>query len=135
MSLRQRQHQKATPQFEQAIEEGYAPAEVWNDLGYSYLLDGDGPAAQRTLDRTLELDPGLQAGYHNRAMVDLLRVQKHPGQVPGPDCPTSARRSNSAPARPSCNRDAATLYALAGQQETALDYLRQAVEHGSTQGK
>jgi Flp pilus assembly protein TadD len=69
---------KARPQaaifyYEEAIRAGFATAEVYNDLGFSYLdlLPQEKENARKNLDRAIELDPKMQPAYHNRAYLAL----------------------------------------------------------------
>jgi serine/threonine protein kinase/Tfp pilus assembly protein PilF len=52
-----------------AIKSGFATAEVYNNLGFNQLRLGKVKEARVSLDRALELDSGLQAAYHNRALA------------------------------------------------------------------
>ncbi|MBI1830352.1 MAG: protein kinase, partial [Planctomycetes bacterium] len=70
---------EATPElaikhYQEAIQAGFMPAEVYNNLGYSYLKQRNLKEAARSLDRAIQIDPGLQAAYHNRALVAYRQV-------------------------------------------------------------
>lgn len=59
-----------------AAKAGFENAAVYNNQGYSYLRLGDKRCneARACLDRAIELDPKLQAAYHNRARVALKQA-------------------------------------------------------------
>src|SRR5205823_4461546 len=59
---------------EAAIKAGFATAEVYNNLGYSYQLRNNPKEARKALDRAIELDANLQAAYHNRAFVTRSEI-------------------------------------------------------------
>jgi serine/threonine protein kinase/Flp pilus assembly protein TadD len=67
-------HGQARFLYEEALAAGFAPAEVCNDLGYSYLQQARFAEAGLALDRALDLDPGLRAAYHNRALLAHRRA-------------------------------------------------------------
>lgn len=78
-------HDNAAFYYRKAVDAGFAPAAVYNDLGYSLLaskLDVHRDQAQEALDKAIKLDPGLQAAHHNRARVDLDRARAEPWFVP-----------------------------------------------------
>src|SRR5262249_52828512 len=63
---------KAEPCYETAIARGFATAAVYNNLGYCYLRRTKQlEAAKANMDRALDLDLGMQAAWHNRAMYAL----------------------------------------------------------------
>jgi serine/threonine protein kinase len=74
-------HEAAIASYNEAIRRGYAPAAVFNAIGYTYLVAGGSDvakkleAARRSLDRAIDLDPSMQAAYHNRAVVGLQAIR------------------------------------------------------------
>src|SRR5262249_4962311 len=70
-------HRAAWWYYEKAIEVGYTSAEVYNNLGYSYLEFTKPPPrldkAQISLDLALELNHSFQEALHNRALLDLAK--------------------------------------------------------------
>src|SRR5262249_48246175 len=126
---RLQQHLAATLEFEAAIAAGFAPAEVYNDLGYSHFLAGQYESAKAPLDRALALAPALQAARYNRALLHLQRAVCGSGAA-ARDGLADIERAAAGPGAADLYTHAASLAALAGQPETALRYLRRAVDHG-----
>lgn len=75
--------------FREALEQGYATAGVYNDLGYCLIMSGDPdksnsvlaalPEAFEHLGRAIALDPQLQAAYINRALATLKHAHLQVG--------------------------------------------------------
>jgi tetratricopeptide (TPR) repeat protein len=61
------EHREAIIRGEQARQERFAPAAVWNNLGFSYLKCGQLARALRCYDEALRLAPGLVAARYHRA--------------------------------------------------------------------
>jgi hypothetical protein len=57
--------------YEDALVKTYAPAAVYNTLAYCQFVRRQLEAAKANLDRALDLDLGMQAAWHNRAMYAL----------------------------------------------------------------
>ena len=55
----------------EAIDAGFATAEVYNNLGYSYLRTGDFESATLALNEAIRQDESLQPALHNRARAEL----------------------------------------------------------------
>jgi Flp pilus assembly protein TadD len=130
-----------------AIEAGFATAEVFNNLGFNYLRMNQTKEAKQSLDRAIELDRGLQAAYHNRALVvysqSLLKINRL-----GPTAKETetyrALLSGIADAQKAIDLgsgsaelffDTALLYAAAARVEQswrtlALQYLEESVKQG-----
>ena len=62
--------------YEEAIKSGFATAEVYNNLGFNFLQSNKPIEARKALDRAIELDPKLQAAYHNRAFLVLSKMNQ-----------------------------------------------------------
>jgi serine/threonine protein kinase/Tfp pilus assembly protein PilF len=142
-----------------AIEQGWATAEVFNNLGYSHLRRHNLDDAERNLNRALCLKPDCAAAYYNRALVALKRVQAHPAFFAARPVAHDGRAEDSIPSEvvahlergiadvekaialgsspfaASLYYDAARLCAVASRRDPrllprALDYLSQAIAHG-----
>jgi serine/threonine protein kinase len=61
-------------QGEGEIVPKYDPAPVWNNLGYSAMHFRNLDLAEKYLAHALELDPRLQAAYHNRARLHYSKA-------------------------------------------------------------
>jgi tetratricopeptide (TPR) repeat protein len=127
---RQKQHEPAVGQFRRAIAEGYAPGEVYNDLGYCYLSTGEYAQARDALDRAVELEPGLQAAFHNRALVQFQAALSGQSGIARSGLADVQRAIALGPGTADLYRTSASLAALTGATEDALRYLQQAVELG-----
>jgi serine/threonine protein kinase/Tfp pilus assembly protein PilF len=76
-------HPKAIDAYKRAMEEGFVTAEVWNNLGYSYLEKGtsaDYDEAQTCLDQAIILNPKLVSAYHNRAWLGFQQYCQSRGK-------------------------------------------------------
>jgi tetratricopeptide (TPR) repeat protein len=62
--------------YKQAIRLGFAPAETYNNLGFSYMLLGKLDDARHNLNLAIEVDSKLQAPYHNRARLAINQAQQ-----------------------------------------------------------
>ena len=78
------QFESAAEYHKKAIQAGFASAEVYNNLGFCQLRSNNKLIeAKQSLDRALQLDPNLQAAYHNRALVAYQdAVNKISGKSP-----------------------------------------------------
>jgi tetratricopeptide (TPR) repeat protein len=63
-------------QYREALRANFENAAVWNNLAYSYLKRGEYESAQEAVARALQLDPRLQAAYHNRALALLPQAHR-----------------------------------------------------------
>jgi tetratricopeptide (TPR) repeat protein len=134
---RQRAHDYAIVLYQRAIQEGYAPAAVWNNLGYSYLRapGHDWLDALPAFHQAIEIDALLQAAYYNRALALYqlaLRDNKPLSMKALSDIQEAIRIG---PITAELFRHAACLCARLARQdsrwvETGIDYLRQAIAHG-----
>jgi tetratricopeptide (TPR) repeat protein len=125
-------HGAAVNFYEEAINDGFATAEVYNNLGYS-LLESRGPRqpVQRNLDAAVDLNPHLQAAFHNRALYYLRRFERDgkPLSAVGIDDIQKAMRLG--PESTELYRDAAFVHAAAKEHDAeALDFLEKAIAMG-----
>ncbi len=60
--------------YQEALALGFESAALLNNLGCCQLKTAQTADAEKSLDRAIELDKGLQAAYHNRASVQLARA-------------------------------------------------------------
>jgi tetratricopeptide (TPR) repeat protein len=130
-----RQHGKAITYYQQAIEAGFAPAEVYNNLGVSFLAQLRLVEAKNDLDTAIALNPSLQAAFHNRALVDFARVGIDPEYVPEAGLADIRQALQMGPATAELYYHAACLCALVAEAndrevEPALDYLEKALALG-----
>lgn len=112
-----------------AIERGYAPAEVWSNLGYCHQVRARMEDAKTALDRALELKPDLRPALHTRAVV-ALQMSLAKGQGAATGVADIRRALEPGPVTTDMLRLAANLHAEAGDKESALKYLKQAIENG-----
>jgi eukaryotic-like serine/threonine-protein kinase len=59
----------ARQRFQSAIDDGFASAEVYNNLGYCQQKQNKLADAKMSLDRAIELNPRMQAAYFTRGNV------------------------------------------------------------------
>ena len=71
--VRLKHSNEGTKYFQQAIAAGFAPAEVYNDLGYAYISMGRLNDALQALNKAAQLDPNSQPVHYNRALVYVQR--------------------------------------------------------------
>ncbi|MBM4069960.1 MAG: tetratricopeptide repeat protein [Planctomycetes bacterium] len=69
------QTREAIHYYRQALDLGLTSAEVYGNLGFSYLKLHDLDKALDCLDRAIQLKPDFQAAHHNRARLFLLKAQ------------------------------------------------------------
>lgn len=72
------QFEQSEAQYKQALKEAPNDAKAWNDLGYSYYLQGKWEQAQQALSRAAELDP-----TDKRALTNLGLAKAAAGDVKG----------------------------------------------------
>jgi serine/threonine protein kinase/Tfp pilus assembly protein PilF len=60
--------------LKKAIDEGVGTAEVFNNLGFSWMNAAKKDQALLCLEEALKLNPKLQAAYHNRAVFHFIQV-------------------------------------------------------------
>lgn len=128
-------HGSAVAYYNQAIETLCAPAEVFNNRGYSWLALNEFDQAETSLGEAIRRSPRLQAAYHNRALVDIQRAFQVRGHVPGPGIADIEMAIELGPVTAGLYRDAAVLHALVARQapshvEPALLCMQKAVDLG-----
>jgi eukaryotic-like serine/threonine-protein kinase len=128
-------HDIAAVYYEEAIAAGYARAEVWNNLGYSYLQRSELQKAKAALDRAILLDPACQVFFYNRALVDLEMVGHDPEHSPVAGLADIEEALRLGPGRADLYYNAACLGAEVAQQdprqlENALSYAQKALQRG-----
>jgi tetratricopeptide (TPR) repeat protein len=138
----------AVDHHKQAIAAGFATAEVYNNLGFSYLKVKKFKEAKDSLDRALQLAPDLQAAYHNRARVaywDALEKFSRKGPLDKAkeidrDLASGIADVQKAiglgPASAELSLDAARLYSVAARLEDcwvmpALAHLEESLKQGT----
>jgi serine/threonine protein kinase/Tfp pilus assembly protein PilF len=128
-------HNPASLLYQEAIDAGYAPAEVLNNLGYSYLRLGRFDEAKEVLDRAAALDSASQIIFYNRALVDLAKVGDDPEYSPVAGLADVETAIRLGPVSGALYFDAACLSAEVARHddrkiETALMYVQRALEQG-----
>ena len=127
--------------LEEVIERGQPVGEVFNNLAYCYLRKKDLDKAEKALEKAFKLNPGLQAAFHNRAMLDFLKAIRPTERIPESGIEDIRRAFGFGPPNAELHRDAARLYAIAaenGKNHTrnrgwtleALYHLKKAIELG-----
>jgi tetratricopeptide (TPR) repeat protein len=133
----QGQHRVALAHYTRAVEAGFAPAAVWNDLGFSHLQLGPRhlKEAQQCFDQAVALAPDLQAAHYNRA-VTAFSIALQGSDPPDPAALDDIGKAlQLGPATTDLYYDAARVFTLAARHnrrwiERALHCLRLAIEHG-----
>jgi serine/threonine protein kinase/Tfp pilus assembly protein PilF len=129
------QHTQAMHHYRQAIAAGYAPAAVFNNLGFSYLQARQLDPAEEPLNRAVSLDDHLQAAFHNRAVLDGLRAARTPHAIPKQGIDDIRKARDLGPVTAELTYNTARLYAVAAKQDRcwvqpALGYLEEAIAQG-----
>jgi tetratricopeptide (TPR) repeat protein len=70
-------HGAAHTDYKLAIEHGFVTAEVNNDWGWSLLREKNFKGAKEKLDLAIQLEPRLQAAYHNRGLIALIKHDRN----------------------------------------------------------
>jgi serine/threonine protein kinase/Flp pilus assembly protein TadD len=125
---------RAIDYYQHAIQAGFGSAGLYNNLGYSYLVTGDFPAAGQWLSRAIQTGAPIQAAYYNRALMGLMGASDQPEDVPRALLAIE-KAIQIGPVTAQLCRHAASLYAVAAEsdpkfREPALVYLRKAIELG-----
>lgn len=119
----------------QAISLRFQSAEVYNNLGYSYLGVAKFELAQKALDQALGINGRLQAGLYNRALLELRRAGKEGRPVAATAAEDIEGAIRAGPPTANLYLDAARIYSRLAQDpsqrpERIVDCLRQALELG-----
>jgi serine/threonine protein kinase/Flp pilus assembly protein TadD len=77
-------HPGAVKESREAIEAGFATAEVYNNLAYSQM-PSDLLGARASLTKALDLAPGLPAAHLNRLVLLKQELLRHPDRAPLPE--------------------------------------------------
>ncbi len=128
------QHSNALIHYERAVQGGYAPAEVCNNLGYCAALSGDYRKAASFLGQAVELGPDLQPAYFNRAVVRLrfatIRQNKNALADAEAGMADVDRAAAIGPASAELHFIGACLSARAAKNSDALNHIRLAIDLG-----
>jgi serine/threonine protein kinase len=135
-------HDRAILHYQQALQLDFGTAEVFNNLGYSYLqsrpflganniLD----EAQCWLDKAIKLNDRLGVAFYNRAILDIKRTAANPQRIPEQGLADIRKAIDLGPVTAPLFVDAARICALASKSNSALmaetlDYLEKAIELG-----
>lgn len=125
-----KQHGEAVIFFHKAIDAGFGPPELWNDLGYANLMLGKYNDASVALNETILRGPRLQAGYYNRVCLHLNWARNKREKSAALGAADAEKAIALGPPTTDLLRDAAYLNALAGNPELALEFLSKAVDQG-----
>ena len=121
--------------YEKAIENGFAPAAVLNNLGYGYGQVHREADASHYLDQAIDLDPRLQAAYYNRAMIQFRRAIRAHEPIPTSAIADMQEAVRLGPVTAELLRDTSRVYAMAAREDPAcvqlaVEYLRKAIDLG-----
>jgi eukaryotic-like serine/threonine-protein kinase len=115
---------KAVAYYLSAIEAGFAPAAVYNNLGYSHYELGQTLAktaeALKALNKAIEIDPSLRTAYYNRVWCDARIANSNPCYIPWPGIADIKKTIQLGPPEPVIFFRAVMLYTLAGQHDASL---------------
>ena len=125
-----KQHAAAIDCYLKAIESGYAPGEVYNDLGYSYLLQGKQNDAKKAFDEAVLRNANVAASYHNRALIHLNWARNGRPESIALGVADVEKALELGMSAADFYRDAACLFALAERYDAALECLNLAVDRG-----
>ena len=127
-------HDPAIECYRNALEMGYDPPALLNNMGYGYIQLEQLEAAEDCLNRAIEENDALQAAHHNLVLVSLNRGRG--GQpIPGSALVQARKAAETCPPSADLYYHVGTLYALAAKQNSGLTgqavvYLKKAVAHG-----
>jgi serine/threonine protein kinase/Tfp pilus assembly protein PilF len=136
-------HDLAWTAYQKAKENEFAPAAVWNNLGYTYLQRGEFVNAQQSFGQALRLQPNLSPALHNQ--LELCRMEAVRWltqlQLDSPVVNPLKRTVREAvaqfekdvprgPVAADVYYEAARVSAAVGDLEVALNYLTKALEGG-----
>ncbi len=144
---RMNQTNEAVFYYQRALEAKQDSAAIRNNLGFCFLRANQASQAKENLDRAIQLDPRMQAAYHNRALVALGAVtpkllKLNPGAKKTENYQTLIAGIADIDKALACDKgsaelflDAARMHALAARVDrkwgaSSLDFLSQAVQYG-----
>jgi eukaryotic-like serine/threonine-protein kinase len=128
-------HKAAIAAYQLALEKGYgSPAVLYANMGYGYSLMGQMDAAEKHLERAIQLDGHLQAPRYTIVSVFLRRASQ--GQsIPDAAFAHAAKAIEIGPRTADLYRNVGVLYARAALRnpslvQPAIHYVEKAVELG-----
>jgi serine/threonine protein kinase/Tfp pilus assembly protein PilF len=104
-----------------AINDGFASAEVFNNLGLACSRVGQFDAALDKLTVACGLNPTLQAAFYNRAVVDLKLASLQPHHVPTQGISDMEKALELGPPATDEFLNLFSLYVKAGQNQRNVD--------------
>ena len=120
----------------EAIDAGFATAEVYNNLGYSHLCQGDFKSAMVALDEAIRQDESLQPALYSRALAEFrwaLKERRPLDSKAGTDIDNAV---DAGPPNAGLYLNAARIYSRLGQEsgahrEQVIRYLSEALQLGA----
>jgi serine/threonine protein kinase/Tfp pilus assembly protein PilF len=123
-------HDDAVQSNQAAVANGFATGEVYNNLAYSQIHNGEREAARASLDQALALAPGLPAAHRNRLVLLRIEIDLQKNVPPAEVDRAIGDALTCAPESAEMCEDAADLCAAAGRKDQALTYLKGAHKFG-----
>jgi tetratricopeptide (TPR) repeat protein len=118
---------KALGSYIAAINAGFAPAAVYNNLCYSQYESSKTMSALANaltaINKAIEIDPNLRTAYYNRFWCDSQIALKNPAYIPWPALADIEKAIEMGPPEPALFLRAATLYSIAGQHDAELRHV------------
>ncbi|NQT11375.1 MAG: protein kinase [Planctomycetes bacterium] len=122
---------------EKAIDAGFATAEVYNNLGYSFLLANDFASAVPALNEAIKQDESLRPALHNRALAELRWAPKQGRPVDARAGTDIDNAIHAGPPNGALYLDAARVYSRLEEEpgehrERIIGYLCEALQLGQS---
>lgn len=119
----------------QAIDAGFATAEVFNNLGHFYSKAWKFDKARESLGQAIARNGNLQAAYHNRAAVELQQARQNLRHDVSSGIEDIQRARDLGPASADLDFTAGCLHAIAARSdsrhtEPAFAAFELAIKHG-----